>query len=284
MAVPSVVIGLLLSVLSSLIGFTAQSLQRHAQNAKKKSQLLNIGGVILGLLPGPTDMVSFQFAPQSLLAPVGTLSLVLNLVVAPRLHGDEVTRRDAVSTVCIVLGTALCLVYGAHGSGDDEAAAVDEMGPASGVFVWYCVAVATLCSALGAFLASLRGDAGGSKVEAAANALLAGVLASTTVVAGKCVGDALATKEILRIVGAVVPLVMLAPTHLYSLNRGMGRCSSVIFMPLNLSSSLIANVSTGFLLYKDQPESLPHFAAGLVLILAGVLGLTSASKNTAKSE
>merc|ERR1711965_1249207 len=58
---------------------------------------------------GLLDMASFAFAPQSLLAPFGSLTLVLNLLVAAPLHGDAVAKSDLLSTFLVVSGVATCL-------------------------------------------------------------------------------------------------------------------------------------------------------------------------------
>lgn len=236
---------------------------------------MNVAGVILNLFVGPMDMVSFTFAPQSLLAPVGTLSLVLNLVAAPRIHGDVVTARDAAATALIVFGTALCVVSGADG-GDSEVGKDPAFGkPTSSVFMCYVVLVGAVGASLG--LALVRLHACGGHADALANASLAGLLGSTTVVAGKNIGDAVSLDgSVLRVVRAVIPLVALAPTHLYVLNRGMGRHSSVLFVPLNVAASLSANVLTGFFLYGEAPTWPLAFLGGAAVLLSGVLALAAA--------
>jgi len=95
------------------------------------------------------------------------------------------------------------------------------------------------------------------------------------VVAGKGIGAALASprRTSFRIVRSVVPLVCLAPTHMFVLNRGLGRHSSVVMVPLNAAAGLLANISSGFFLYGEAPEAPMHFLCGVGIILSGVLTL-----------
>ena len=57
---------------------------------------------------GAVDMVSFQFAPQSLLAPFAALGLLVNLFLAP-MHGEKITPMDLLCTALAVGGVAVCL-------------------------------------------------------------------------------------------------------------------------------------------------------------------------------
>jgi len=273
-------IGLCLSALSSLIGFTALNIQRHAQRPSQPRPRLNMCGVLLNLLVGPTDMLSYTFAPQSLVAPVGTLSLVLNLVAAPRLHGDVVTRRDAYATFFIILGTCLCIIFGADG-GDAEG--VDSPAvPDSSRMTTYIVAVLLAGACLTATLVKFSRK--GGQIDIVANALFAGLLASSTVVAGKSIGAAVSAGFPFRIIRCLLTLAGLAPTHLYVLNRGMGRHSSVVFVPLNVAASLLANMLVGFSLYGEAPASPWCFACGASVLIAGVLCLAVGGSSSPTTE
>jgi len=284
----AVAFGLILSLCSLCIGFTALNLQRVAQRRDNPRPALNMCGVLLNVLVGPTDMAAYTFAPQSLLAPVGTLSLVFNLVAAPRIHGDRVTRRDAMATALIVLGTAVCIVFGAHergghdGDGGPHGGHDEDGGPTMFAVVNYVVTVLLLGAALGSVLVRQRSSDG--RADAAANAALAGLLGSTTVVAGKAVGHALASAEPISIAVSFIPLLCLAPTHLFVINRGMGRYSSVVFVPLNVAAGLLANIAVGFTLFGEHPESWPCFCAGVSILLGGVLSMALSGGDPAASE
>jgi hypothetical protein len=55
--------------------------------------------------------VSYSFAPQSLLAPLGSAQFVSNVVFARFIHNAAVTRRMLVSTSIIMLGIALVVSF-----------------------------------------------------------------------------------------------------------------------------------------------------------------------------
>ena len=62
--------------------------------------------------------VSYSFAPQSLLAPLGAAQFVTNVVFAKLIHGAPVTRRAVGATAVIVLGLGLVVCFSPHNASD----------------------------------------------------------------------------------------------------------------------------------------------------------------------
>ena len=99
--------GIALACLAASMNATGLNLQRYAQ--RHGLRVLNAVGLALAVLCGVADMASFGFAPQSLLAPFGSLTLVINLLLAPVLHGDQIRTVDLSSTALVFAGVAICL-------------------------------------------------------------------------------------------------------------------------------------------------------------------------------
>ena len=53
-------------------------------------------------------------APQTFLAPLGALSLVWNIILAPKFHGERVTRRNLWATVIIFVGVTSTVIFSTH--------------------------------------------------------------------------------------------------------------------------------------------------------------------------
>ncbi|CAG8598636.1 24468_t:CDS:10 [Cetraspora pellucida] len=62
--------------------------------------LIYIGGTMMGF-------VALKFAPQSLVAPLGAISLITNLLIAPILHKQKLVRSDIIGVVIIVGGCVM---------------------------------------------------------------------------------------------------------------------------------------------------------------------------------
>lgn len=219
------------------------------------------------MISAPVDAVAYALAPQSVLAPVGMLGIVFNLVAAQRVHGDQSSRRDAVATVLIIGGAVVCMLHGAD-SGNSPG-----VTPSMSAFLAYTVCIIATGSSLGGLLFALRRK--GGAIDALANAVLAGILGSVTVVATKVISATLRASKatLVSMALACVPLVLIAPVHLFVQNRGLGRYPLVFMSPVGGSASLLANVATGCFLYSEVPTAPQRFCLGVLVLCFGVLQL-----------
>lgn len=67
--------------------------------------------MILGAL---MDFAAFGFAAQSLIAPLGSVTLICNAVLAPYILGETIARMDIISTCIIAGGCSLSIAFGEH--------------------------------------------------------------------------------------------------------------------------------------------------------------------------
>jgi len=113
-------IGLAFSFLAALgLNLQKLSMNREALKPKKErrptiKQPLWVIGLSLITSGSLLDFVAFGMAPQSLLAPLGALSLVWNLLIAPLFNSEKLTRQNLVATGVICFGTLLTVIFAAH--------------------------------------------------------------------------------------------------------------------------------------------------------------------------
>ena len=81
-------------------------------------------GLALVILGSLFDFAALAFASQSQIAPLGSLTLVSNVFLAPLLLKEKLSRRDVVCTLVIVAGAALAVLCAAH---DDATLTMQEM-------------------------------------------------------------------------------------------------------------------------------------------------------------
>jgi magnesium transporter len=72
-------------------------------------------GFFMILLGSILDFVAFGLAPQSFLAPLAALSLVWNMLLAPKFHGEKITRQNLVATTIICIGVTSSVIFSGHG-------------------------------------------------------------------------------------------------------------------------------------------------------------------------
>eukprot|EP00935_MAST-01C_sp_MAST-1C-sp1_P001897 g1897.t1 len=115
-------VGVIISILGSTCNCTGQNIQKYAQNrpdaaGKEYTRLwrwwIGLSFVIVGSCG---DIVALLFAPQSVVMPVGALTLVLNIAIAHFIMGESFDKNDMMATVLIVIGACnVAVAYGVLG-------------------------------------------------------------------------------------------------------------------------------------------------------------------------
>ena len=250
-----VMIGVALSVGACFVNALGLNVQRYAKVHKRGG--LNVGGVVLSACAGILDMVSFSFAPQSMLAPLGALTLVCNMLLASLFDKTaSLSRWDYFGTGIIISGVVKCVLSSLE---TPEADAFD--GPGLVAFVTrrdalaYVGTVAALVAALVALMRSLEAGARarGGCVEppfAAVYPAIAGALCSLTVLGAKFSGEvvkaggpaaagwpAFGAGWAATIGGAV--------GQAFFLNRGLGQCGPLLVVPVFSACAVLFNTAGG---------------------------------------
>jgi hypothetical protein len=71
-------------------------------------------GLFLVFFGSLADFAALSFGPQSLVAPLGSLTLVSNVLFAPLLLRETIGRWDVLATALIVTGSSVAVLFGSH--------------------------------------------------------------------------------------------------------------------------------------------------------------------------
>ncbi len=253
----------------------ALGLNLQRLGATRKNTLLNLVGVALAASCGLVDMVSFSFAAQSLLAPFGGLSLIINLLLAAPMHGDRVGSTDLAATAFVVSGVALCLANASTDAADRTYEDLNALASRPAAHAWLC-ALGVAFVATAAKLRSASPAAGPRSAARFCYPLLAGMVGSCTALTGKAVGEltkAAAPWRLTACVGALLPLFGIGQTVL--LNTGVSRFSSLVVVPVFVATFVTCNAVGGGLLFDEfggmSSSQKLVYPVGLVAIVRGVL-------------
>lgn len=102
-------------------------------------QPLWVLGMALVIIGAILDFASYGFAPQSLLAPMATLTLVFNTILAPKLLGESLSHRDIMATFIIVGGTGVVVAFSPHETPEYDVHSLRDLYIRYEVFVYACV-------------------------------------------------------------------------------------------------------------------------------------------------
>jgi hypothetical protein len=121
-------LGVTLSLCGSLCSALGLACQRlsHKRNQvlppeeqiRSSRQWLNLLGVFLLFIESLFDLASFGFAPASILSCMGAMTLVFNMILAPSLCGETVSRRDVGVNCIVFLGTIISVSFGPDATPD----------------------------------------------------------------------------------------------------------------------------------------------------------------------
>lgn len=111
-----------LAVFAALINNVGLNLQKlawtHKQNEIKHKyynyRFIWVVGMIMIVAASVCDFVALAFGPQSVIAPLGSLTMVSNAIVAPKMHGEKLHRHVLYATAIIVLGCMLSVASASH--------------------------------------------------------------------------------------------------------------------------------------------------------------------------
>jgi uncharacterized membrane protein len=158
----------LFAAVSSNVGLNLQRLS-HLENqfvdpfAKKKKEKpasKQVGvclrprwilGISLMILASLADFAALSFAAQSLVASLGSLSLVANALIAPLIVKEKITSREwkAIGLICI--GDACCILFGQHKSEVYTLNALMDLygeTPFIVYAIFICIAIVTIWSSI----------------------------------------------------------------------------------------------------------------------------------------
>mmetsp|Transcript_13690 Transcript_13690/g.20845 ORF Transcript_13690/g.20845 Transcript_13690/m.20845 type:complete len:399 (+) Transcript_13690:150-1346(+) len=111
--------------LFSALGLAFQRLSHKRNNAlppeQQKSSLkqwMNLLGILFLFVEALFDLASFGLAPAAILTCIGAITLVFNMILAPMLCGETVSKRDVGVNAIVIVGTIVAVWFGPHETPD----------------------------------------------------------------------------------------------------------------------------------------------------------------------
>jgi len=262
-----------------------------------KQRLWRIG-ICLVVLGSVFDFVALIFAAQSIVAPLGSLTLVSNTLLAPLLLGENIGPRDVAATAAIVIGSSLAVIFADH---RDSVFPFDELLTffSTPHFIVYMMVVAFAIFGLAywkrylTFMATTEPQRYVAERLASAHrftyAALAGIMGAQSVLAAKCTGEILV--DVLQGRFAVVlsdPRCYLIVICMFLtiflqirwLNEGLKSFEAVYVVPVFQSFWILVSVVAGMVFFNEykmvfnDPASSIFFPMGVLITIAGVYVLS----------
>ena len=264
--------------LGAAVGVNIQklSMNREEKGRKPFLQPLWLIGMAVIVVDAIGDFVFIGMAPQSMLAPLGSLSLGFNVILAPFFHREErVTRTTVLATAVIYVGSIISVLYAASSNPSYNLARIKELA-GNPYFIDYIVFIFVL---QGVILLNGKMRGFGMLHYTA----LAGTLGGETLIFAKTSSE-LVKNAILRrdfddlrnpiSIVAVIMTVVTALTQLHVLNLGLAKFEAVIVVPVYQTFLNACAITMGLIFFQEyrlmSRKDTTMYSVGLVITLVGV--------------
>jgi hypothetical protein len=262
-------------------------------------------GMIMIILASMFDFIALAFGPQSVIAPLGALTMVSNAIVAPWMHGEKLHHRVLLATIIIVIGCATAVASASH---TNNICDIDSLfGLYSTVqFFVYIVILGSFMLGIFVFIRKaerIHEETGADSEEymrvfryhRISYACLSGIFGSQSVLLARSVsqmfvGSTRGGRIFLAYVGTYVIVAALVATiflQIYWLNQGLARFESLYNVPIFTSTWIVGTVLGGGIFYGEFAQfSVAQgflFPFGVLLCVLGVFFLSSSGTSTLSS-
>lgn len=294
-------IGIGLSLIASLCSATGLAFQRlsHQRNNAKPieeqlpatRQWLNLLGISLLFVECLFDLTAMGFAPAALLSCMSAMTLVFNMILAPALCGEVVSRKDITINAIVICGTIISVWFGPHTTPSYDLQELQGFWATNG-FITYAICGLIWIGVLVFIHTSLRKENATlfvnmdkttrSQVLRFTYPVLAGSIGGNTAIYAKASVELIKTtirgenQFIYLGTYVMLALVLLCVTgQLYFLNSGLARYESLFVVPVYqvmwMSSTILGAL---FFFQEIRHLSASHilcFVLGVAISVFGIL-------------
>lgn len=319
-------VGVCVTLVGSTITPLGMNLQRLAQLRLAKRGLSNVcasplwlAGLSIFIAGNACDAIALAMAPQSVITPLGCVSLISNLFIARLVLREVLTRRVVLGSLVVMLGVVAIVFPAAQTEECIELRESVETLLArwrKPAFLVFAALQLTLLGCVGTLV--LRRErtmrtAAAASPEAAVGPLtrhltaqelrtlkltyplLIGLVATWTVLFVKCAGELIAAAlgptgdgSVLRQPAAyalVAGLALSLPTQLTLLNRALAHFEALWVIPALQCFWSLSSITMGAIFFDEfdayRPWMFGSFFGGVVLSLSGI-GLVASSEMTSE--
>ncbi|KAG0241520.1 hypothetical protein BGW41_005829 [Actinomortierella wolfii] len=234
-------------------------------------------GMVLMILGECGNFLAYGFAPASVVAPLGTVALISNVILAPLMLRERFRRRDLIGIVIAIIGAVVVVVN----SKSDEVKLTPEAMLAAICQVQFVIYFFCSCIAV-AVLASLSDTIGPRYILV--DLSIVAIFGGYTVLATKGVSSLLSlsfykmfTYPISYLL--VFVLISTAVFQIKYLNKSLQRFDSTQVIPTQFVLFTISAIIGSAILYNDFDEmdfvKGLHFLTGCCMTFLGVYFITS---------
>eukprot|EP00743_Colponemidia_sp_Colp-15_P005012 GILK01005398.1.p1 GENE.GILK01005398.1~~GILK01005398.1.p1 ORF type:complete len:368 (-),score=50.19 GILK01005398.1:55-1116(-) len=303
------VVGVWLAVLSSVmtnLGTTLQKLShKHNSSLPSSQQITYIKqwrwwtGFGIFLASQFVNTAALAFAPESLVAPLASVSIMMNAVTSYCILHEQLTSRDLLATCIVSSGGVLCIVFGPHPP-DKNFELIDLMSywMDTGVVLYLIVfGTVTFFLVFKSYQIERNIQTGSSSLHptsllhgprflSLSYPLLAGLLSSFSLLLTKCFAETLRQtleghsqldKPFTYVITAAT--VVVALSSLFYINQGLKAFDAKYMVPFYFTVYVVLTIVEGIIYFHEWDDITPIqgfiFSMSVLFTCSGILLLST---------
>lgn len=262
-------------------------------------QPLWVLGLSLVIIGSFLDFAALGFAAQTVVAPLGSMTLVSNVVFAQYFSGERVSRHDLYSTAGIIIGSCVSVAFASH---KDEAFTFSEL---FGYYYRFKFAVYAFClvsllivlrTAIDIVRTAVRNPGSEQatlvqsytqvtpiKAERFLCAASSGIVGAQSVLFAKALAE-MVREDVLTMVitggswFVIVSMALCIFLQIKWLNEGLKKFDALYMVPVFQAFWILFSVFAGLVVYDEADAITLHssfwFTVGLGITISGVVALS----------
>ena len=268
------------SIIIKVLGTNLQKLSHRNENRNGKycTNIHWVSGITLSTVGSVVDMGALALAPQSMIASLGGLTLIINIYVAKILLGETMRKIQYLTTFIIMLGTTLTIIYAPRKEENNDISNIKKMYE-SPSFIVYGIFITSVIGTI-RIIKNKTND----KLRSILLPISSGAIAAQNMFFGKTFMRLVShsieykTTEIIKeylIYVNLFCLVYCLITHVKWLNEALKESKATLVVPINKSVWIIVSIFAGiFVMGEEFGENIIGqfcFYSGIFIIIIGLI-------------
>lgn len=289
-----ITLGILLAIFANFVQNTGVNLQKYSHAKNEENPNYNyvtdkiwLLGILLNVLGALCELSSLAFAPQSIIAPIGAISIIINITYSKFLHNNVIGKNMYIFTGIILIGNIISIICAPKReyvqTNEDVYNLFQNVN-----FICYIIFFPLLVILLNIYVRKYNTP----KIQRLIFPTLSGIAGGMNVLFAKSLSkliffyfekheektDGLKHFITFLFLGAVITCSFL---HIKWLNMGLSKFSTLHIYPLNKSMWIISSILGGIIVFQeskdfeDKPVKATFFAFGMLIMCIGIFKISS---------
>lgn len=292
------IIGLLLTLVATFTTNLGVNLQKLAHTRFPDQRYKNptwVIGLVLNIFGGLIDVGSLAFAPQSLIAPVASSSIVFNIIFSKVMHKKPFHIKTILSSIILIVGATLTIIAGPKGEDIESSSDILKFFISISTIIYIIIIILIL---IVLYNVTKKLDIMESNVEVYGikfrllhrllYPVMSGIIGSFALLFGKSVSKLflfmIEDKEYINFLYIFIFAVGVVLTTYFNikwLNKGLKRFETAHVYPIKKATWIICSMIGGLVVYREHEEfedgdnyRIVLFIFGMIIIFFGIIVLS----------